>query len=325
MERRGGADTWGLEPPPFPQGNSRMSSRTKLSRWLQLTRWLLLGGLLGVASPGLADVGTCLDETGYALEELNSAARGAGAFEEATAGVSCDPPRHVEVSIASGSGTGIASYSAGPGVRVGTGALGIPNQNDVFEGRVIIEQTFEFSVVPDEPSATDPLPITIVARHRFGTVSTEVSGRGSAFVEQLGEYTLRQLRFDGPGVGIAPWKYEGPVPGAGEVVDIVKEVDVPVRTPLFFRAFLRSRSTAWGSTVGTGNSAASTLNSEVTYAIFTDAAASIVFVAEEPPGLDVLPAPEPETAWGQIVAAASLLALRRRSRASASSPATERT
>ncbi len=271
------------------------------------------------ATPSSADLATCLNETGYALSEINSAVVVQGEIHRATTLATCDPPQAIDLGILGlDGGSALTSYLIGFGAIVTTGSIATPNSSQASSARVSIQQYFKFTVIPDAPGSTDPVPITVVARHRFGTVAQDSSGSGSAAVTHVGRYELRQGIYNGVQIG-APWNTEAFPASDGSFFDIIEEIDVPPTVPIFLWANLQQECWSHGGGGATSGSASCSVESEVTYHVSTDAPAAIVFEAEQslgmdPPQLEVLPVPEPDAGALPSVALGVLLALRTKTR-----------
>ena len=158
-----------------------------------------------------------------------------------------------------------------------------------------MQHILEFRVVPDEPSATDPMPIRIRIRHDFGRVAANVSGTA---------------------IG-GPWSTSGIVATDGTSFPQTHTIEAPQEVTLYLYAVIVQTSAARGGRNGIVGSGAAEVSSAVTFEVDTEAAAQIVFASEErlglpPPRLGVVVAPEPGAVLTTGIALATLLAGRRR-------------
>lgn len=264
-----------------------------------LCRNAAVGALALVAGAASADPAPCLAQTGLARVGFFGAARvhPAEAFELFEPNdVFCTPPHQSSITLGGESGAATAEYLASTGLSYATGAIGFGstatglNRSDLH-----MQHILEFRVVPDDPSATDPMPIRIRIRHDFGRVAANVSG---------------------PAIG-GPWSTSGIVATDGASFPQTHTIEAPPEVPLYLFAVIVQTSAARGGRNGIVGSGAAEVSSAVTFEVDTEAAAQIVFASEErlglpPPRLGVVVAPEPGAVLTTGIALATLLAGRRR-------------
>jgi hypothetical protein len=274
-----------------------------------------------LASAARADLQTCVNDTGYAFIGGRSGLvlwgsdpvwlfDPDGGYEQ----LFCAPPHEGMLGISSPTGAVVVEYLAGTGLALATGALATSEANQFNRMYVDTTLVLEFRVVPNDPEATDPVEIDIVARHEFGEVRADVSGVGSASNSHEGAYWVNRLSPNGPRIGNI-WLGEGIVPSTGAVFNVPNTLAVPVNTSLYYFANAKQQSLARGGLSGQqGSGGAADQSSTVTFEITTEADAMIEFPLVErlgisPPMLGVVMAPE--AGGGLAIALATLTALRR--------------
>jgi len=182
----------------------------------------------------------------------------------------------------------------------------------------LFSQFFVFTVIPDDLESTDPILITITARHDFGGIAASSNGGASASNNHVTRYDLRRGSTGGPQV-LPPWNSELIIPEPNESFDLIQDVTAPVDEKLYLLATLEQLSSAVGSSGANPGSGSAQLSSTITYEVSTEAAASIVFDLEtllglDPPALDVVSAPEPDL-WLMQLGAVIAIGIGRRVRA----------
>lgn len=284
-----------------------------------LCRRAAVGALVLVAGAASADPAPCLAQTGIALIGFFGAARVHPAeavhlFDQNE--IFCAPPHEASVELGGESGAAIAEYLVGTGLSYATGAIGAGSTaSGLNRSDLHMQHILEFRVVPDETSATDPVPIRIRIRHDFGTVAANVSGPAIAENSFEGFYEVRSGSPLGTGIG-GPWGTSGIVPVDGASFLQTHTIDAPPEVPLYLFATVVQTSGARGGRNGIVASGAAEVSSAVTFEVDTEAAAEIVFASEErlglpPPRLGVVVAPEPAAGLASGIAVAALNALRR--------------
>lgn len=274
---------------------------------------LLAASWLPFAPDASADASPCVFDTGYAFVGLQSGVIVGGdpvwLFPPGSEEGLCDPPHTASREVGGGAGSGIIDYLAGSGLALATGTIATPSAHQLNRAYLQTIMVHEFRVVPDDPSSTAPVPITVRARHDFGRVRTSVSGTGSAANSHVGFYAVRLTDWlSGP--AYATWDTEDFVAAEDESFTVTQPLDAPVTGPLFLVATINQESAARGALSGPNGSGAAEISSEVTFQIDTEAAASIVFESAStlglaPPQLGVV-VPE---AGGLLAGGAALLAL----------------
>jgi len=278
-----------------------------------------------LASAAHADLNGCLDETGYAfiggrsgLVLYGSTAVWLfdpdGGYEQ----VHCGPPHEGMAGISSPSGSVLVEYLAGTGLALATGALASSEATQFNRMYVDTTLVFEFRVVPNDPEATNPVEIDVVARHEFGEVRADVSGVGDVANSHEGAYWVNSFSPNGPRIGNI-WLGQGIIPSTGALFNVPNSLAVPVNTKLYYFANAKQQSLARGGLSGQqGSGGAADQSSTVTFEITTEADAVIEFALEDklgipPPTLGVVTVPE--ASGGLLGALAALASLgRRRSR-----------
>jgi hypothetical protein len=283
---------------------------------------LALASLL-LANAARADLLTCLNETGYAFIGGRSGLvlwgsdpvwlfDPDGGYEL----VFCAPPHEGMLGISSPSGSVVVEYLAGTGLALATGALATSAATQFNRMYVDTTLVFEFRVIPNDPQATDPVEIDIVARHEFDEVRADVSGVGDVANSHEGAYWVNSFSPNGPRIG-SIWLGQGIIPSTGAVFNVLNTLAVPVNTNLYYFANARQQSVARGGLSGQqGSGGAADQSSAVTFEITTEADATIEFALVErlgipPPMLGVVAVPE--AGGGLAAALATLAALGRRS------------
>lgn len=273
------------------------------------------------ASSASADPWPCASTTGYALVGLHSNASYDGdvawLFTPPGGGdVFCDPPHAGRVELGGSRGSVIVEYLAGTGVAFATGAIANPNGTIANRGHVGVTLFLEFTALPDDPGATAPIPVVVRARHDFARFAASVSGSGDASNSHDGSYEVR--RDTTFGTTVDSWNSDGLVPTDGGRFDFARPLNLLPNVRYYLSATLRQESYTRGTLGAVDGSGAADASSTVTFAVDTEAAASILFGVESalgipPPQLGVVTAPEA----GALAPAFATLWLLRRQRARA--------
>jgi hypothetical protein len=252
------------------------------------------------AARAAADPGPCVSATGYALVGMHSNANYGGDVTwlftpPGGSDVFCDPPHSGRVQVGGSRGSVIVEYLAGTGVAFATGSIANPSATSANRGHVQLNLFLEFTAVPDDPGATDAIPVVLRARHDFAGVATSVSGSGTAFNSHEGFYQV--LRGSTAGQLVDSWDSDGLVMTGGGRFDFVRPIEVLPNVPHVLSALLFQESYARGTLGSTQGSAAAEASSTVTFQVDTEAAASVVWEVENafgvpPPQLGVVAVPE---------------------------------
>jgi hypothetical protein len=280
-------------------------------------------GLLPVSA--FADTIQCLLDTGYAFVGEGGAATANGnvvfVFPQEGTPAFCDPPHFDLVVVAAGGDAGVVDYVAGTGLSLATGGIATPDLSGPAQGHIRVQQIFTFTLVPDDPTSNDMVPLTITSRHSFGRVRVGSSGFASSSNSHSGFYSLHLDSPTGSRIG-STWSSEGVIPTEDTSFDVVHEEElVFVNLKLVFVASINQKSWASASNGAMPGGAEAEMSSTVTYLLTTDSDTSIVFDMETlagipAPALDVVSVPEPDRLALGLVSLASLtclVGLRRRS------------
>jgi hypothetical protein len=222
------------------------------------------------ASSASADPWPCASTTGYALVGLhgNASYDGDVAWLCTPPGggdVFCDPPHAGRVELGGSRGSVIVECLAGTGVAFATGAIA-------------------------NPSGTAPIPVVVRARHDFARFAASVSGSGDASNSHDGSYEVR--RDTTFGTTVDSWNSDGLVPTDGGRFDFARPLNLLPNVRYYLSTTLRQESYTRGTLGAVDGSGAADASSTVTFAVDTEAAASILFGVESALGI-----PPRSSAW----------------------------